>query len=156
MHYERLTRTGSAGEAAPRKAASAPDTPCSVEGCDRPHLARGLCRKHYQRWKKHGTTELAQVAPGGRLCSVEGCEIVGVLREELCQKHYRRLKRTGTTELAPRTGSKRDLVTGWGRSGPCWACWEIEMLWFLAERHAPPAQPFEPPRIEFPDWVVQM
>lgn len=27
---------------------------CSVDGCDRPTIARGYCTKHYQRWKKHG------------------------------------------------------------------------------------------------------
>ena len=27
---------------------------CSVEGCDRKQIARELCTKHYQRWKKHG------------------------------------------------------------------------------------------------------
>lgn len=27
---------------------------CSVDGCDRPDLARGLCRRHYQRMKAYG------------------------------------------------------------------------------------------------------
>lgn len=27
---------------------------CSVEGCENTSLARGLCRKHYQRWAKYG------------------------------------------------------------------------------------------------------
>ncbi len=27
---------------------------CSVEGCGRLHLARGLCSLHYQRWKRFG------------------------------------------------------------------------------------------------------
>jgi hypothetical protein len=27
---------------------------CSIEGCDEPHLCRGWCSKHYQRWKHHG------------------------------------------------------------------------------------------------------
>ena len=33
---------------------------CSVEGCDAlvgPKGARGLCSKHYRRWRNHGTTD---------------------------------------------------------------------------------------------------
>lgn len=28
---------------------------CSVDGCDRPRLARGLCNRHYLRWKTYGS-----------------------------------------------------------------------------------------------------
>lgn len=31
-----------------------PDRTCSIDGCDRPHLARGWCSAHYRRWSKHG------------------------------------------------------------------------------------------------------
>lgn len=34
---------------------------CSIEGCDRPVLARGWCGKHYSRWQTHGDPTL--VAP---------------------------------------------------------------------------------------------
>lgn len=27
---------------------------CSIEGCERGHLARGWCSVHYRRWRKHG------------------------------------------------------------------------------------------------------
>lgn len=27
---------------------------CSVNGCDKPHLARGFCSKHYLRFRRHG------------------------------------------------------------------------------------------------------
>jgi hypothetical protein len=27
---------------------------CSIEGCNRPHSARGLCKAHWKRWKKYG------------------------------------------------------------------------------------------------------
>lgn len=30
------------------------DQPCSVEECDRPVCARGLCMAHYQRQRRHG------------------------------------------------------------------------------------------------------
>ena len=31
-------------------------TLCTVDGCDRPHSARGLCRTHYWRLRNHHTT----------------------------------------------------------------------------------------------------
>mgnify|MGYP000877177224 CR=1 FL=1 len=30
---------------------------CSVRRCSEAHYARGWCRKHYQRWRKHGDPE---------------------------------------------------------------------------------------------------
>ena len=27
---------------------------CSIEDCEKRHEARGLCKMHYQRWRKHG------------------------------------------------------------------------------------------------------
>ena len=31
-----------------------PDRTCSIDGCAKPHLARGWCGSHYQRWAAHG------------------------------------------------------------------------------------------------------
>ncbi|WP_144425627.1 hypothetical protein [Cellulosimicrobium cellulans] len=30
---------------------------CAVDGCDRTAVGRGLCRMHYNRWDRHGSTE---------------------------------------------------------------------------------------------------
>ena len=30
---------------------------CSVEGCDAPEKARGLCSTHYKRWERHGRSD---------------------------------------------------------------------------------------------------
>lgn len=27
---------------------------CTIEGCGKPHLGRGWCSKHYERWRKYG------------------------------------------------------------------------------------------------------
>lgn len=32
--------------------------PCKIEHCNNSHYARGLCKKHYQRVQRMGTTEL--------------------------------------------------------------------------------------------------
>ena len=50
-HYFRVRRTGDVGtaEIAPYR------TPgCDVEGCDKPHDAKGLCTVHLTRFKRHG------------------------------------------------------------------------------------------------------
>lgn len=37
---------------------------CSIPDCGKPHLARGWCRAHYQRWKKHGDPHGGGQSPG--------------------------------------------------------------------------------------------
>ena len=41
--------------------------PCTVEGCNSPRVGRGLCSKHWQRWRKSGdplACEFSQSSPG--------------------------------------------------------------------------------------------
>lgn len=44
---------------------------CTVEGCGRKHHARGMCIRHYDRWR-YRWPELVD-NPHPRLCDVEGC-----------------------------------------------------------------------------------
>lgn len=37
---------------------------CSIEGCTRPHRARGWCNQHYQRWYKWGDPIIPAHTPG--------------------------------------------------------------------------------------------
>lgn len=71
---------------------------CSVDGCDKPHLARGYCAKHYARWTKNG-----EPGPAGRVpfapkltepCRVAGCDRMAT-RTTLCWMHYLRERRHG-------------------------------------------------------------
>lgn len=64
---------------------------CSIETCDRPIYAKGLCSMHYQRMWKYGTTELSRPAVR-RSCTVEGCDRP-YLANGLCKMHYTRLYR---------------------------------------------------------------
>ena len=34
-------------------------TTCSIEGCDKRHLARGFCNRHYQNWRRTGVPTTA-------------------------------------------------------------------------------------------------
>lgn len=48
---------------------------CDVDGCNRNHQARGLCFKHYQRWRRE---RLGQVLPPTERTNAVGATIVGV------------------------------------------------------------------------------
>jgi hypothetical protein len=37
---------------------------CAIEGCGKPVIARGWCRKHYYRWKHHGHTGATRTPAG--------------------------------------------------------------------------------------------
>jgi hypothetical protein len=70
---------------------------CSVEGCDRARVARGLCGRHYQRAKAHGI--LASFAKthaiaAGAMCNVEGCDRPQA-SNGMCPMHDQRVKRNG-------------------------------------------------------------
>lgn len=64
---------------------------CEVDGCDRKHYAKGLCKKHYQRKRNTGSV-VKQVRP--KVCIVDGCGDP-VHGHGLCLKHYTRLRRHG-------------------------------------------------------------
>lgn len=49
MHAIRVRRHGSTDEP-PRRVRGA----CSLDGCDRPHVAHGYCAPHYRRFKANG------------------------------------------------------------------------------------------------------
>jgi hypothetical protein len=75
---------------------------CSCPGC--PSVAdggQGMCKKHYQRWKKHGDPSHLERAENGKrpLCAVEeGCDRLSFARG-LCKMHYERLRRAEIREL---------------------------------------------------------
>lgn len=75
---------------------------CSVEGCGRQMLAQGLCSRHYQESRAHGT--FRPVEKVARFCEVKGCDKKHYAHG-LCQMHGTRMKVRGTVEDRPITGT---------------------------------------------------
>lgn len=72
---------------------------CSVEGCNKPHLARGYCNQHYWRWRvyRDPTKKRYSTPAEPILCSVPKCDRV-IDSRGLCSMHYQRFRKRGTTE----------------------------------------------------------
>ena len=83
---------------------------CSFPGCARPHLAKGLCRGHYEQQRHTGSLRpLPSRRRGDSACSFEGCGNVAVNRG-LCQAHANQRKKGQ---------SLRPLRPFYGTQGPC-------------------------------------
>lgn len=71
---------------------------CSIDGCGRPYMARGLCNAHYGKAHRAGLT--------GKTCSTDGCS-GWVKALGLCNAHYHkaRARRAGPCRIEGCVGS---------------------------------------------------
>lgn len=68
---------------------------CDVEGCDRPHNARGLCKWHYYRvYREPGFVPLQKREPKNRVCDVPNCGRPHH-GHGWCESHYMRWRNHG-------------------------------------------------------------
>lgn len=88
-----------------------PGKQCSVETCDRPSRARGMCTRHYGQVMTKGYTY--------ELESFDVCQIDGCARQprsthaRYCEMHYYRIRRNGTPEIvAKRVPDQQCSVEG--------------------------------------------
>lgn len=58
---------------------------CSIDGCSGKHIAKGYCKKHYERLQRNNDPLYVKNYP--KTCSVEDCK-VKVMGLGYCQKHY--------------------------------------------------------------------
>jgi hypothetical protein len=62
---------------------------CKVEGCERPYLALGHCRLHYQRQREGRPMDGVKPVEPARDCSISECPRP-VTKRGKCEYHYRR------------------------------------------------------------------
>ena len=48
---------------------------CNAAGCDKPHKAKGYCKAHYKRWKRHGDPLAGGTPTGAPLAFLENIVI---------------------------------------------------------------------------------
>lgn len=65
---------------------------CSVDGCERPHKARGWCLAHWKRWYRNGDVQADKPFETPDQCTVSVCEGEHHAKG-LCKAHYNRQRR---------------------------------------------------------------
>jgi hypothetical protein len=62
---------------------------CSIDGCGKPVVAKGMCSMHYARERRNGSPHVVQRDRTVRQCSVAGCTTLA-RAIGLCNMHYQR------------------------------------------------------------------
>lgn len=76
---------------------------CTVDGCGRPHTARGYCLTHWTRLRKQGDAQPdvpIKAKKRNLFCSVEGCDAPHYCKA-MCRNHHARWLRTGSPHAKP-------------------------------------------------------
>lgn len=91
-----------------------PDRTCSESSCSQPVNCRGMCRRHYMRWRRTNDTQ-------ARRCDAAGCGKPHYARG-WCNTHYARVWATGTIEPP--------LWESWTETDrkPCKMCGEVKTV----------------------------
>lgn len=82
------------------------DRTCTVHGCSRPYLAKGMCSLHYQRYK---TGYGERKPPHTRQCVIDGCASRQQGTDGLCGKHAMRKRRYGDPHYVTSEDRRREL-----------------------------------------------
>lgn len=86
---------------------------CSVDGCDKPHSANGMCAMHNSRVWRTGTTETARRR---NQCSVDGCEN-WCESHGYCAMHWRRVRMYGSPDVVLKGGKPRSTAPTQRKNG---------------------------------------
>ena len=86
---------------------------CSVQGCERKHLAKSFCAMHYKRLTRSGavgSAEFQEKQINCGPCGSPNCDRPAITKG-YCEAHYQRLLR-GNGDVATPIGRKRKPGTG--------------------------------------------
>jgi hypothetical protein len=67
---------------------------CHVLNCKNEYYSKGLCKRHYDKNRRHGDPLYIETLRKDDPCSIEGCG-KSFFANDLCQMHNARLKRHG-------------------------------------------------------------
>jgi hypothetical protein len=67
---------------------------CRVLNCKNEYYSKGLCKKHYDKNRRHGDPLYIEILRKDDPCSIKGCD-KPFFANDLCQMHNARLKRHG-------------------------------------------------------------
>lgn len=92
---------------------------CSFDSCRKPLKARGMCKSHYERWRKDNPEKLIRKAgkwdnPDGsrKDCQVPECPYK-IETQGVCSKHYQQFHYESTRGASkPKKNRKRRDITG--------------------------------------------
>jgi Autographiviridae endonuclease VII len=88
---------------------------CSVDGCDQPLKAKGLCANHYQMNRKHGRTHpILNHYPEGTQCLQPGCKN-RVIAFGYCTTHYKSARKSGVLHAGKYTRDHPLYALWWHR-----------------------------------------
>jgi hypothetical protein len=119
-HYLRYTKHGSPTGGGPERYTS-PTGVCIIEGCGKPHAARGYCTSHHKRFMRYGDP-LGKAEPKPDTCTIEGCD-KPYRANGYCSTHYQRARYHGDPHMTAdalvraRNGGKRVKRYRWRTVG---------------------------------------
>lgn len=84
---------------------------CTVEGCGKPHEAKGFCKAHYRKFKTYGDPLAGRTKRPSGPCEIKDCPEMA-RRNGLCNSHSRQMRTHGDPLIRERrkrgTGYIRD------------------------------------------------
>ena len=69
--------------------------PCRIENCINPHYCNDLCKKHYDKNRRHGDPLFERTLKQPVKCNITTCQNIAVRRNGMCAKHYINWQRHG-------------------------------------------------------------
>ena len=84
---------------------------CSIEGCEKPHQAKGWCTHHYNTNRNHGSpTYFEDLPPKDPICKEESCGDASRIRG-YCKRHYLKARWKKTIEVERRSSKKCEMCS---------------------------------------------